>query len=67
MTVNTQLYRDSNGHNPKPSQRGMWVFGIERNGSVTTITATDTYCEALRRAKAEAKMIGGASAIHVYP
>jgi hypothetical protein len=65
MTIRTENYRSSHGTNPKPSQRGLWVFLIERGGACTEFRATATYREASRLAKAEAKLIGGASAIHV--
>lgn len=65
MTVNTQEYRDSHGRNPKPSQYGLWIFAIERRGAFTTFSATGTYRDAVRAARAEAKLIGGASEIHV--
>jgi hypothetical protein len=65
MTVNTSQYRDTHGHNPRPSQHGLWVFQIERRGAYTLFQTTATYRDAIREARAEAKMIGGATEIHV--
>jgi hypothetical protein len=65
MTVNTSQYLAAHGHNPRPSQYGLWMFMIERRGAYTTFQATATYREACRLAKAEARTIGGVTGIYV--
>jgi hypothetical protein len=65
MTVNTSQFRAAHGHNPRPSQYGLWMFQIERRGAYTLFQTTATYKDAIREAKAEAKMIGGANEIIV--
>jgi hypothetical protein len=65
MTVNTSQYRAAHGRNPRPSQYGLWFFQIERRGAYTIFQTTATYKDAIRKAKAEAKTIGGATEIHV--
>lgn len=68
MMVDTHNYRMSHGRGPMPSQRGLWMFTVvRRDGASTTISASGTYTEALRAAKAEARTIGGAETIHVCP
>lgn len=68
MKVNTEHYRDSNGHNPKPSQSGLWMFMVVRSdGAGTMISKQGSYREALRAAKAEARTIGGAETIYPQP
>jgi hypothetical protein len=65
MTVNTSQYREAHGRNPRPSQHGLWMFQIERRGAYTLFQTTAAYRDAIREAKAEAKMIGGATEIIV--
>ena len=66
MTIITETYQSVHGRKPSPSQRGMWFFIITRRpGETTTFQTTGTYIEASRAAKAEAKLIGGASKITV--
>lgn len=65
MTINTDNYRSTHGRNPKPSQYGTWSFAIGRAGAYTPFMTTTTYREAIREARAEARMIGGASEIIV--
>jgi hypothetical protein len=68
ITVTTSLYEGVHGHKPRPSVRAVWVFLIERRpGEFTEFQTTDTYRDALREAKAEAKLIGGARRIIPQP
>ena len=66
--VTIECYEETHGSKPKPSQSGNWVFLIERReGEFTEFRASGTYRDALRDAKAGARMIGGASLIIAQP
>jgi len=68
MTITTSTYEGSHGRKPKLSQYGLWFFAITRRpGATTTFQTTATYRDAAKAAKAEAKLIGGASQITVMP
>jgi len=68
MTITTSTYEGSHGRKPKLSQYGLWFFAITRRpGETTTFQTTATYRDAAKAAKAEAKLIGGASQITVMP
>jgi len=68
MRITTENYESTHGRKPRPSQSGLWVFLIERReGEFTEFRASGTYRDALRDAKAEARMIGGASLIIAQP
>ena len=68
MRITTENYESTHGSKPQPSQSGLWVFLIERReGEFTEFRASGTYQDALRDAKAEARMIGGASLIIPQP
>jgi hypothetical protein len=65
MTINTENYEATHGRKPKPSQYGAWIFSLCRDHASTSFTATGTYRDALRDAKAEAKQISGINLIVV--
>ncbi len=71
MTITTSTYEGSHGRKPKLSEYGLWFFAItRRSGETTTFQTTATYrdaAKAAKAAKAEAKLIGGASQITVMP
>ena len=68
ITVETSRYEFSHGHKPRPSLYGWWWFAIERRpGEFTEFQTHATYRNALRQAKAEAKLIGGARRILPLP
>ena len=66
--VTTECYEAHTGHKPRPSQTGIWDFMIQRReGEFTEFRANGSYRAALREAKAEAKLIGGATLIIPQP
>jgi hypothetical protein len=66
MTVDTSLFRTEHGNGPKGY--GLWMFLIERRpGEFTTFQTTAKYPDAVKAAKAESRLIGGASRIITQP
>lgn len=62
LKVSSEIFRAVHGHRPRGY--GDWTFAIERNqGDYTCFRRIGQYADVLKAAKAEAKLIGGATRI----
>jgi hypothetical protein len=66
IRIDRSVYKSSHGKLPRG--RGLWIFAVRRGGAYTELAPiSGLFGDALARAKAEARSIGGAEEIIVQP